>query len=116
MPGVAAWFRKDYLTESATWNDKRVVVGGRDKLPHAGFTRTEAGRWKGGWKGDEANEFEVLGDRIRSAGVVSVTRTPQWRLALGGEVARIENPPWPEIAFAFLCLGWGVSPSPLPEL
>ena len=153
VKGIAAWFRKDYLAESATWNDERVIAAQRAYPPFVRFNRIGDGRWRGGWKGDESTEFEVTPDRIQSNSAdVKLTLVPggfrlsglwygrnvdlevttrgaqsqglaygrdasgcylpdgisPYRLCLGGEAARIERPPWPEIAFALLPLHMGV--------
>ncbi len=153
VKGIAAWFRKDYLTVSASWNDERVIAARRASAPFVRFNRVGDRKWRGGWKGDESTEFEVTSDRIvsntadvrispvpggfrlsglwygrnvdlemttkgaRSQGVVYVRDTsggfsPEgggpYRFHLGGDAARIESPPWPEIVFALLPLHMGV--------
>ncbi len=153
VKGIAAWFRKDYLTVSATWNDERVIVAQRANAPFVRFNRVGDGKWRGGWKGDESTEFEVTRDRIlsntadvrialvpggfrlsglwygrnvdlemtakgaRSQGIVYVRDasggfSPEgggpYSLHLGGDAARIANPPWPEVVFALLPLHMGV--------
>jgi hypothetical protein len=46
---------------------------------------------------------------VREADGAYVSKdVPGWRIFLVGEAARLDDPPWPELALAALLGGWGV--------
>jgi hypothetical protein len=56
-------------------------------------------------KGARAHQTRYVRD---ASGAYLSTDPPNLYLFLVGDAARLRDPPWPELALAALCAGWGV--------
>lgn len=96
-----------------------IVEGSRITGPRVNVTlsRVDGGfQLSGLWFGEnvdlvvDARGAESKGDTfVRDAsGAYVSTDAPDRYVVLVGDAARLEDPPWPEIALAALSIGWGV--------